>query len=122
RFDELRAVPANGSVIYTATGTVYRIAGGFPFVLTRSLTDHSAGQLIDLWDLHHLSDPRVHLRAVPTSGTVIQAAPSGRFWIFRDDQLLPARRSPGATPVPHIDLSQWRHDCPEPGDGPAAAA
>jgi hypothetical protein len=112
RFEGLRAVPADGSLVYTATGTVYRIAGGFPFVLTRAETRRSGAQLIDVWDIRHLSDPSVHLHAAPSNGTVIRAAPSGRLWAFEDGHLFRAWDSRDAVAVPDSDLGPWLSRCP----------
>jgi hypothetical protein len=121
RFDALRAVPRDGSLIYTATGTVYRIAGGFPFVLTSSATRRSGAQLVDLWDLRHLSEPQVHLHAAPSNGTVIHAAPSGHFWTFENGHLFPASSSRTAVPVPTIDLGPWPRGCSGTG-GPSGGS
>ena len=120
-FNSLRAVPANGTLIYTATGTVYRIAGGFPFVLNRPETGRSGAQLVDLWDIDHLFDPQVHLHAVPSDGTVIRAAPSGRFWAFENGHLFPARHTRDAVPVPGGDLGPWLPRCSAAQSGSGGA-
>lgn len=111
RFQGLRAVPAGGSLVYTATGATYRIAGGFPFVLNRPGNRRAGAQLIDVWDINHLRDPEVHLHAVPSNGTVIRAAPSGGLWAFENGQRFPARHSAEAIPVPDTDLGPWPRGC-----------
>ncbi len=112
---KLRSVPANGSVVYTATGTAYRIAGGFPFVLMSPADPGSGAQLIDLWDLNHLSEPQVHLKATPNDGTVVKVAPSGRLWAFEGGHAFPARHSRDAVPVPGTDLGPWLAGCTQAG-------
>lgn len=111
RFDRLRAVPAAGTLVYTATGTAYRIAGGFPFTLTAPGTRSSGGLLIDLWDIRHLSNPEVHLHATPSDGTLVHAAPSGQFWTFENGHLFPSHHGARAVSVPAVDLKPWLSHC-----------
>jgi hypothetical protein len=116
RFHALRAVPVDGTLLYTITGTAYRIAGGFPFTLTEPGNRRSGAELIDLWDIRHLSNPKVHLHAVPSNGTVVQAAPSGNFWAFEHGRLFPSRHRQDAISIPDVDLGSWLFGCPAGGE------
>jgi hypothetical protein len=111
RFRGLRAVPADGSIAYTATGTAYVIVGGFPFALTSPAPRHSRAQLVDLWDFQHLSNPLVHLKPTPSDGTVVEGAPSAQYWLFENGQMMPAQKTGNAISVPDSDLATWLPGC-----------
>ena len=75
----LRGYPADGTFINsTATGRVYRVAGGAPVYVSSwdifGAPQSSTG--VDQWALENASDPHAHLRALPADGTRLQGLPS----------------------------------------------
>lgn len=72
QYTELNSVPAEGTLLETASHALYRVAGGAPlpveephlFVGLPSVT-------IDPWDIENVGNPAVHLNTVPTNGTFL---------------------------------------------------
>jgi hypothetical protein len=84
-FASLRPYPANGTLVATTAGSIYRIAGGAP-VGVSSLAVFGSGVTpsvtIDQWDIDNTSDPLAHLLPAPVDGTVVEGLPSGTYWAF----------------------------------------
>jgi hypothetical protein len=82
----LNGVPANGTFLTTATGAVYRVAGGAPFAISswRPFGGVRPSVTVDQWDLANLSNPAAHLTAAPRDGTVVEGLPSRSYWAFAD--------------------------------------
>ena len=85
--DHMNAVPVDGTDVALAlstsgTGSVYRIAGGAPFVTSSCTVDGTAfcadTVAIDPYALSHLD----HLYASPSADTLVQGVPSGQHWTF----------------------------------------
>lgn len=72
QFAALNPVPANGTFLQTASGTVYRVAGGAPMYVTNpALFGAIAPILVDQWDIDNVGNPLSHLNAVPANGTFL---------------------------------------------------
>lgn len=81
----LNPVPANGTFIRaTATGKVYRIAGGAPIYVPNwsAFGGPQPTITVDRWDILNISSAAAHLRSVPANGTVVEGLPSGHYWLF----------------------------------------
>jgi surface antigen len=80
----LNAVPANGTLVSsTATGMVYRIAGGAPLYVSKwsAIGGPQPSVGIDQWDIENTSNPAAHLNAVPANGTFIETSTGALFRI-----------------------------------------
>jgi hypothetical protein len=85
QWQALAAVPANGTFIRaTGTGKVYRIAGGAP-VYVPSFTLFGGAQptvVVDRWNIENISSSLSHMSSAPSTGTVVEGIPSGKYWVF----------------------------------------
>jgi hypothetical protein len=83
QFALLNPVPAAGTFLVGATGAMYRVAGGAPLaVIDTSLFPGVQPVTVDPWDLASAGSPETHLNARPVDGTVVEALPSGSYWVF----------------------------------------
>ena len=85
QWQALKPLPADGTFIRaTATGKVYRIAGGAPVYVPSwsAFGEPQPTVTIDRWDIQHITSSLTHLRAVPADGTIVQGLPSGQYWQF----------------------------------------
>lgn len=72
QFAALNPVPANGTFLQTASGTVYRVAGGAPMYVTNpALFGAIAPVRVDQWNIDNVGNPLSHLNAVPANGTFL---------------------------------------------------
>ena len=98
----LNPVPANGTFIRaTATGKVYRIAGGFPIYVSSwsAFGGPHPTVTVDRWNILNITSPDAHLRAAPADGTIVQGLPSGQFWQFTAGMRAPTAASATAVIV-----------------------
>jgi hypothetical protein len=80
----LNAVPANGTLIRTASNlAIYEVAGGAPLFLS-SCTAIPGGCTVtvnvDPWDLANITNPAAHLNPVPASRTFIRSGAAGAYY------------------------------------------
>src|SRR5262249_21843426 len=79
-FASLNQVPSDGTFLETATGALYRVAGGAPLPISnRSLFANVQPVRIDPWDIADIASPETHLNVQPLDGTVIEGLPSGSY-------------------------------------------
>lgn len=106
----LNPVPANGTFIRaTATGKVYRIAGGAP-VRVPSWSAFGGPQptvVVDRWDIENISNQAAHLNAVPASGTTVEGLPSSQYWLFNAGMRTSTAASSAAVGVPDAGLASF---------------
>jgi hypothetical protein len=83
QFALLNPVPAAGTFLTSATGTMFRVAGGAPLRVSEpGLFPGVQSVTIDPWDLFRAGNPATHLNARPVDGTVVEGLPSGSYWVF----------------------------------------
>jgi hypothetical protein len=105
----LNAVPSNGTFINTATGHVYRIAGGAPFAVS-SWSVFGGVQpyvTVDQWDLDNIANPGAHLKARPVDGTLVEGLPAHAYWSFNGGLRSPAAAGSGAVSVDDVGLAAF---------------
>ncbi len=103
----LNPVPIDGTFLRTASGLLYRVAGGFAFSITQpSLFPGATGVMVDSWDLNNTDNPLAHLSPSPADGTVVKGLPSGRYWTFLGGQRLRTTRGP-AVALDDAGLAQF---------------
>lgn len=99
-FAALSPVPVDGTFIETASGSLYRVAGGTPFPITQpSLFPGATPIEVDGWDLQNLDNPLAHLNEAPADETVVQSLPDGTYWVFVHGR----RRHTTASPAVAVD-------------------
>jgi hypothetical protein len=99
-YNALSAVPLDGTFLETPSGSLYRVAGGFPFPISQPSLFASANPVeIDSWDVSNPDNPLAHLSQGPADGTLVQGLPSRKYWLFGQGQRL---RTP-AGPAVQLD-------------------
>ena len=124
QFNALPQYPADGTFVQTAAGTIYRMAGGAP-ILVSSWSVFGAPQtteLIDPWDLENTSNCLAHVLAAPADGTVVEGLPSDTYWLFASGQRSLVTTSPDAVQVDDIGLESFPLASPTGGGGPVTAS
>ncbi len=117
QFNALAQYPADGTFVQTAAGTIYRMAGGAP-ILVSSWSVFGAPQtteLIDPWDLENTSSCLAHVLAAPADGTVVEGLPSDTYWSFASGQRSLVTASPDAVQVDDIGLESFALASPTGG-------
>jgi hypothetical protein len=124
-FASLRPYPANGTLVQTTAGSIYRIAGGAPIGVS-SLAVFGSGVApsvtIDQWDIDNISNSLSHLLAAPSDGTVVEGLPSGVYWAFNAGLRAATSANACATQVDDAGLAAFGQASPtgETGGGGVA--
>jgi len=115
QLDGMRRVPADGTFIHsTATGRVYRIAGGAPIWVSSwnaygGVAQPSVG--IDQWAIDNADNPYSRLRARPIDGTFVRSTGTGRVYrIVGGAPTWVHAWEPFGGSQPYVDLDQWAFD------------
>src|SRR5579863_3501254 len=105
----LNAVPASGTFLNTSTGSVYRIAGGAPFLVSNWSIFGGAqpSVTIDQWDINNATNPAAHVRATPANGTAVEGLPSDTYWSFSNGLRSPASSTTTAVAVDDVGLAAY---------------
>jgi len=108
QFALLNAVPADGTVLETSTGAVYRVAGGAPlFVSDPSLFGGAAPVRIDQWDITNVGNPAAHLNALPANGTFLTATTGGVYRVAGGAPFAITSWSLFGGVRPSVTVDQW---------------
>ena len=117
QFDSLAPYPVDGTFIQPPAGSVYRMAGGAP-ILVSAWSVFGAPQpteSIDPWDLQNTSSCLAHVLAAPADGTVVEGLPSGTYWSFLSGERSLVTASASAVPVDDVGLQSFPLAIPSTG-------
>jgi len=107
QFAILSPVPADGTFLSTASGSLYRVVGGTAFPITQPALFPNARPIeVDSWDLNNPDEPLAHLSSTPADGTVVRGYPSPTYWTFTQGQRHRTTRRP-AVGVDDAGLAQF---------------
>ena len=114
QFDQLRAVPADGTFVHSVQdGAVYRIAGGAPVYVSHWDTyggpQPTVG--IDKWAIDNPDNPAAHLRAVPDNGTFVSTNQDGAVYrIAGGAPIYVSHWDTYGGPQPTVGIDKWAVD------------
>jgi hypothetical protein len=108
QFALLNPVPAAGTFLASPAGAMYRVAGGAPLAVSNtSLFPGVQPVTVDPWDLASAGNPETHLNARPVDGTVVEALPSGSYWVFAQGRRRVASASASEVRVDESGLAPY---------------
>ena len=91
----------------TATGCVYRVAGGAPIAVSAWSVFGGVQPYVtvDQWCLDNMGDSHAHLSPSPADGTLVEGLPSQTYWSFRGGRRSAAAAAAGAVQVDDAGLA-----------------
>jgi Rv2525c-like, glycoside hydrolase-like domain len=81
QFALLNSVPADGTLLQDSSGSLYRVAGGAPLLVSDPSLFSAQPVRIDQWDIANAGTPMAHLHPVPANGTFLTTTTGGAYRI-----------------------------------------
>ena len=105
----LLALPANGTLVSTNTGGVYKIAGGAPIYVSdwNAIGGQQATVGIDQWSVNNAGIPDTHLRPFPAEGTLVNTNTGGVYKIAGGAPIYVSNWSAIGGQQATVGIDQW---------------
>jgi hypothetical protein len=108
QFALLNPVPANGTLVEDSTGSVYRVAGGAPLLVSEpSVFAGLQPVTIDHWNIANTGDSLAHLNPVPANGTFLTTTTGQIYRVAGGAPFAISRWSLFGGIRPSVTVDQW---------------